>query len=102
VRSWDRGHSLELLGKGVDYELRETYESALAFGAAALRGIGVSASEADDIVADVRRRDADRLAVQLSGDAITGVAATQPRAVTPEPLLPPARGRQEAEREAAE
>lgn len=102
VRSWDRGHTLELLGKGVDYELRETYESALAFGAATLRGIGVSASEADDIVAEVRRRDADRLAVQLSGDAVAGVAATQPKEVTPEPLSPPARARQEVEREAAE
>jgi CPA2 family monovalent cation:H+ antiporter-2 len=102
VRSWDRGHTLELLGKGVDYELRETYESALAFGAATLRGIGISASEADDIVTDVRRRDADRLAVQLSGDAVAGVAATQPKEVTPEPLSPPARARQDVEREAAE
>lgn len=102
VRSWDRGHSLELLGKGVDYELRETYESALAFGAATLRGIGVAASEADEIVTEVRRRDADRLALQLSGDASAGIAATQPREVTPEPLSPPARARQEVEREAAE
>ena len=38
VRSWDRGHTLELLAKGVDYELRETFESALAFGAETLRG----------------------------------------------------------------
>jgi CPA2 family monovalent cation:H+ antiporter-2 len=102
VRSWDRGHTLELLGKGVDYELRETYESALAFGAATLRGIGISVSEADEIVAEVRRRDADRLAVQLSGDAAAGVAATQPKEVTPEPLSPPARARQDVEREAAE
>ena len=65
VRSWDRGHTLELLAKGVDYELRETYESALAFGAETLRGIGFTADEADEVVAEVRRRDADRLAVQL-------------------------------------
>ena len=74
MRSWDRAHTLELLAKGVDYELRETYELALAFGAETLRGIGFAADEADDVVADVRRRDADRLAVQLSGDATAGVA----------------------------
>ncbi len=107
VRSWDRGHSLELMGKGVDYELRETYESALAFGAQTLRGIGVSADEADGIVADVRRRDAERLALQLSGDAVTGVAATKPKEVTPEPLSKPLRrgegaAQAETEREAAE
>ena len=29
VRSYDTPHTLELIAKGVDYELRETYESAL-------------------------------------------------------------------------
>ena len=57
VRSWDRGHTLELLAKGVDYELRETYESALAFGAETLRGIGFAADEADE-----RRRRGPRAA----------------------------------------
>src|SRR5207253_10028478 len=36
VRSYDRRHSLQLLGKGVEFELRETYESALVFGRKAL------------------------------------------------------------------
>jgi CPA2 family monovalent cation:H+ antiporter-2 len=106
VRSWDRGHTLELLAKGVDYELRETYESALVFGAETLKGIGFAADEVDEVVADVRRRDADRLAVQLSGDAVSGVAATKPREVTPEPLRQPVRRKEqetaETEREAAE
>ena len=43
VRTWDRRHTLELLAKGVDYELRETFKSALAFGAETLRGIGFTA-----------------------------------------------------------
>jgi CPA2 family monovalent cation:H+ antiporter-2 len=91
VRSWDRAHTLELIVKGVDYELRETYESALAFGAETLKGLGFAADEAENVVAEVRERDADRLAVQLSGDATTGVAATKPSEVSPEPLSPPAR-----------
>jgi len=32
VRSYDRGHTLELRAKGVEYELRETFESGLRFG----------------------------------------------------------------------
>src|SRR4051812_28772237 len=32
ARSYDRGHTLQLLAKGVDYELRETFESAMRFG----------------------------------------------------------------------
>jgi CPA2 family monovalent cation:H+ antiporter-2 len=84
VRTWDRAHTLELLAKGVDYEMRETYESALAFGADTLRGMGVDAETTDGVVADVRRRDADRLAEQRSsGDAAVG---WQP---VPEPLVPP-------------
>ncbi len=51
VRSYDRAHTLELLAKDVDYEIRETFELALAFGAATLRGIGLAADEADTIVA---------------------------------------------------
>ena len=91
VRTWDRRHTLELLAKGVDYELRETFESALAFGAETLRGIGFTVDEADEVVAEVRRRDADRLAVQLRGDQAAGVAAVKPQDVTPEPLSAPPR-----------
>jgi CPA2 family monovalent cation:H+ antiporter-2 len=91
VRSRDRSHSLELLARGVDYELRETYESALVFGAETLRGLGFAADEAENIVAEVRERDTDRLAIQLSGDTTVGRGAAKPGEVTPEPLSPPAR-----------
>jgi CPA2 family monovalent cation:H+ antiporter-2 len=90
ARSWDRAHTLELLAKGVDYELRETYESALKFGAETLRGLGLEAGAIDDVVAEVRRLDADRLALQRSGDLYAGRFAG-PREVQPEPLTEPAR-----------
>jgi CPA2 family monovalent cation:H+ antiporter-2 len=86
VRSWDRAHTLELLAKGVDYELRETYESAMLFGAETLRGLGVDAATIDTVLADVRRLDADRLALQLSGAVTAGRALP-----TPEPLIVPSR-----------
>ncbi len=90
VRSWDRAHTIELLGKGVDYELRETYESAVVFGAQTLLGLGVPAAEVDATVADVRRRDADRLALQVGGDLYAPGPFGPRRDVEPEPLVAPA------------
>ncbi len=43
VRSFDRRHTLQLIAKGVDFELRETYESALVFGRNTLEGLGFDA-----------------------------------------------------------
>src|ERR1043166_9264082 len=72
VRSYDRVHTLELLAKGVDYQLRETYESALAFGVRALEEMGLDPERAREIEAEVRRRDTDRLALQQAGDIYAG------------------------------
>ncbi len=38
VRSYDRRHTLELIGKGVDYEIRETIESAIELRQRRARG----------------------------------------------------------------
>jgi CPA2 family monovalent cation:H+ antiporter-2 len=86
VRSYDRAHTLQLLEKGVDYEIRETFESAIAFGAEALRSLGFNAEAAEAVVAEVRRRDADRLALQRSGAEGAGA-----RPMTPEPFVAPTR-----------
>lgn len=67
VRSHDREHSRQLVGVGVDYQLRETFESALLFGGAALKQLGVSDEEADEVVATVRQRDAERFALEVAG-----------------------------------
>ena len=52
VRAYDRLHAVELMNRDVDYQIRETSESALAFGRAALEGLGLSpeaaAARADD------------------------------------------------------
>src|SRR5205085_10748706 len=64
VRSYDRRHSLQLLAKGVEFELRETYESALRFGRETLEGIGIDPARAADVEEFVRGRDLDRLALQ--------------------------------------
>jgi len=94
VRSYDRNHALRLRERGVDYEIRETLESALQFGGASLRALGLERAQVGEIVEDVRRRDAERLALQLARVAGDGTSlASASRKVTPEPLTKPASGR---------
>lgn len=90
VRSYDRAHTLELIAKGVNFELRETFESALSFGRSALEGLGVDQERAQAVEDDVRRRDLQRLAVQQAGGLLAGVdiLLRKPR---PEPLVVPER-----------
>jgi glutathione-regulated potassium-efflux system protein KefB len=85
VRSFDRGHTLRLIAARVDYQVRETFESALAFGAEVLRGLGVDAREVDETMADVRRRDEERLALQVAGGLKAGRALLRGNLATPEP-----------------
>jgi len=95
VRAYDRGHALKLLDMGVDYQVRETLESALAFSEAALLALDVPATEASEVVADVRRRDAERLNLQLtSGDFKAGRDLLRGNVVRPAPLTPAAQERQ--------
>jgi glutathione-regulated potassium-efflux system protein KefB len=72
VRAYDRIHSLALAKEGVDYQVRETLESALAFGEAALRVIGVPADEAAEVAQDVRKRDTDRFELEVAGGLFAG------------------------------
>lgn len=72
VRSFDREHARELVGIGVDYQIRETFESALRFGEEALRQCGVTEEEVMQIAARIRSRDAERFALEL---ATGGLAA---------------------------
>jgi len=106
VRSFDREHSLRLVAAGVDVQIRETFESALKFGEAALRELGVPDDEAAETAADIRRRDGERFAMEMTGgllasrDLLHGnaprpVPFTQPRRAgraRPVEALPPADG----------
>ncbi|MBX9403793.1 monovalent cation:proton antiporter-2 (CPA2) family protein [Lysobacter sp. BMK333-48F3] len=73
ARSFDREHALELVNAGVDLQIRETFESAMRFGEAALVELGVPADEAGEVVADIRRRDAERFELELVGGTRAGV-----------------------------
>jgi monovalent cation:proton antiporter-2 (CPA2) family protein len=90
VRSYDRRQSLELLRKNVDFQIRETYESAVAFGVAALEALGFTADQANEVEEDIRRRDAERMALQLAeGEITVGNNNMFTQAVNPEPLVRP-------------
>src|SRR5262249_52890746 len=68
ARAFDRGHAIELVKAGVDYQIREVFESALTFGGTAIRLLGASDSEAEDVVEGVRDRDQQRFELQLAGE----------------------------------
>lgn len=72
VRSYDRGHSIELIRAGVDYEIRETVESAYLMGANGLRALGFAEGDIDETLEDIRRRDSERLSEQVQGEFMSG------------------------------
>src|SRR5690606_33495947 len=94
----------KLVNAGVDYQIRETFESAVAFGEAALRPVGVDADEAARIAEPVRRLDAERFELETaSNDVRAGIpkllknTGTAPK---PTPFTPPRREGQRLDSEA--
>jgi glutathione-regulated potassium-efflux system protein KefB len=101
VRSFDREHSLELISAGVDFQIRETFESAMRFGEEALVELGVPEAEAAEIAVDIRRRDAERVALELSGGLRSGVDLLYGNAPKPTPFTQPKREGQPLNQETA-
>jgi glutathione-regulated potassium-efflux system protein KefB len=85
VRAFDRGHAVRLIQAGVDFQLRETFESALVFGQRVLVELGVDELEAAEILEDVRQRDTERLELQLTGGLQAGRALMRGNIATPKP-----------------
>ena len=108
VRSYDREHSLQLINAGVDYQIRETFESAVNFGAAALVELGVAEDDAARIATEIRRRDAERFELEMAGGGLKAGAGmmhnnTGGRAVPkPTPFTTPRREGQALNEETAE
>jgi glutathione-regulated potassium-efflux system protein KefB len=86
VRSYDRGHAVDLIRAGVDYQVRETVESAYRMAAQTLRELGHAEADIADAVDDIRQRDEDRLSEQVQGDAMSGRDRLLLQPV-PEPLV---------------
>lgn len=91
VRAFDREHALKLTGIGVEFQIRETFESALRFGEAALLVLGASAEEVAEISLEVRRRDAERFQLELAGGLGAGLALVRGNTAQPTPFTAPSR-----------
>jgi glutathione-regulated potassium-efflux system protein KefB len=89
ARSFDRVHAVELVKAGVDVQIRETFESALAFGAATLRELGVSAEDAAETANEVRARDAMRFDLELTSGDPLGTAHLLRTKPVPQPFSVP-------------
>ena len=85
ARAFDRGHSLRLIKAGVTYQIRETFESALVFSCAVLKGLGFDAELAKESTDDVRERDKQRVELELIGGLEAGRKLFRGNAETPEP-----------------
>lgn len=85
VRSYDRSHAVDLIRAGVDYQIRETVESAYLMGAEGLLALGYTDIDVAEAADDIRRRDITRLAEQVQGDLMSGLDQLHPQLV-PEPL----------------
>jgi glutathione-regulated potassium-efflux system protein KefB len=72
ARAFDRGHALSLVRAGVDYQIRELFESALLLSGETLKALGSSDEEIADLIAGVRERDRQRFAAQLVGGLQAG------------------------------
>src|SRR3954454_20956635 len=73
ARSFDRGHTLQLLARNVDFELRETFESAMRFGRRTLEAIGIDSDRADIVQDFIRSRDRERIAIQQAEGIYAGI-----------------------------
>ena len=84
VRAVDRRHSIDLIKAGADLEVRETYESAVLLGKAALDKLGVDPEEIEEIGKRLRERDRERVQLEIVGGIFAGRALFSGKRGTPD------------------
>ncbi len=73
ARAFDRTHNIALRQAGVEHVTRETLESAVTMGRDVLATLGTPEPMINAIEAEYRRRDTERLDLQIiTGDMMTG------------------------------
>ncbi|QQR40121.1 monovalent cation:proton antiporter-2 (CPA2) family protein [Devosia rhizoryzae] len=68
ARAFDRGHAIELIRAGVEYQHRELFDSAITFGGEAIRMLGADEQQIEGVIDGVRDRDRQRFEMQLNGE----------------------------------
>jgi glutathione-regulated potassium-efflux system protein KefB len=104
VRAFDRGHVHRLIKAGVDYQIREVFESALSFSGAVMRELDIDDFTIAETIEEVRERDAARIELELAGGLEAGRALIRGNAQTPQPtpFVKPRREGRALNEEAAE
>lgn len=74
ARAFDREHALELVHLGVDYQMRETLHSAFAMGREALVQLGDDPEVIEEVMEQIRGRDAQRFELECVGGISAGAA----------------------------
>lgn len=73
ARSFDRVHAHELLEAGADFQVRETFGSAIALARQALIVLGETPEEAEEQMKDFRDRDKARFELEIVGGMHNGI-----------------------------
>ena len=102
ARAVDRQHAIDLLDQGVDYQIRETFESAIVFGRSMLDEIMIDPNRVEEIEEEVRKRDRTRLALQQVEGITAGRDLMHTNTLKPEPLIQPRHGAEALNEEARE
>nr|WP_153353079.1 monovalent cation:proton antiporter-2 (CPA2) family protein [Endobacterium cereale] len=100
ARAYDRGHAIDLLKAGVDYQIRETYESALDFSGEVMQVLGEEEELVASVVEEFREIDRERFAMEQVGGIYAGRSLIKGNA-QPADIIS-ARTARERERKAAE
>ena len=74
ARAFDREHALELVHLGVDYQMRENLHSAFAMGREALVQLGDDPEVIEEVMEQIRGRDAQRFELECVGGISAGAA----------------------------
>jgi glutathione-regulated potassium-efflux system protein KefB len=85
ARAFDRGHVHRLIKAGVDYQIREVFESALTFSGAVMRELDIDDFTIAETIEEVRDRDAARIELELAGGLEAGRALIRGNVQTPTP-----------------
>ena len=101
ARAFDRGHAIDLVHAGVDFQIRETFESALIFGKEALTVLGEDEEVADGVVEDFRDVDRERFSLETVGGIYAGRQLIRGNA-QPADLVAAKTAQKRAEKEARE
>ena len=87
VRAYDRTAAIDLIHMGIEEPVRETFESGLRMGRAALLAAGIPEEDAAEAIEDVRRRDESRLQLQVQQTTGSGGDTLEAlKKIKPEPI----------------